>query len=274
VQDHSSEEELTRLQIQDQMITADMGGVLPEQPDPTIFERVLDVGCGTGGWLIETAKTYPNMVLLVGVDVNSKFVEYAQAQADVQGFNDRVQFRTMDALRRLEFPADFFDLVNHRLGGSFLRTWDWPKLLQEYQRVTRPGGIIRITESDGSEASGPALRRLDQLSSQAFYQAGHIFTPGKNGPGGELARLMRQYGLLNVQTHVHTLVYRADTPEGQLFYENGKHAFRTVVPFLRKWTRVPDDYETLYQQALIEMQQPDCVATWRLLTAWGTKPLE
>jgi ubiquinone/menaquinone biosynthesis C-methylase UbiE len=66
VQDRSNEEELTRLQIQDQMVTAGMGGVLPEQPDPAIFQRVLDVGCGTGGWLIETAKAYPAMSLLVG----------------------------------------------------------------------------------------------------------------------------------------------------------------------------------------------------------------
>ncbi len=49
VQDRSNEDELTRLILQDQMVTAGMGGVLPEQPDPTIFKRVLDVGCGTGG---------------------------------------------------------------------------------------------------------------------------------------------------------------------------------------------------------------------------------
>jgi len=274
VQDRSNLEELTRLQIQDQQVTAGMGGVLPEQPDPAIFQRVLDVGCGTGGWLIEAAKTYPNMSLLVGVDISSKMVEYAQAQADAQRVSDRVHFRAMDALRMLEFPIDFFDMVNQRLGGGYLRTWDWPKLLQEYQRVTQPGGVIRITESDSSESSGPAITRFYQMINQAFYQAGHIFSHGKNGPGAELARLLSQYGLQNVQTRAHTLEYRAETHEGQLYYENTQHVFRTIQPFLRKWTRVPDDYETLYQQVLSEMQQSDCVATWRLFTAWGIKPLQ
>jgi hypothetical protein len=31
--------------------------------------------------------------------------------------------------------------------------------------------------------------------------------------------------------------------------------------------------DTLYQQMLSEMQQPDFVATWGLLTAWGNAPL-
>src|SRR6266566_1805479 len=118
VQDRSNEEELTRLQLQDQMITAGMGGVLPEQPDPAIFQRVLDVGCGTGGWLIEAARAYPSMSLLVGVDVSSRMLEYARAQAEARQASDRVQFRAMDALRMLEFPADFFDLVNQRIGAS------------------------------------------------------------------------------------------------------------------------------------------------------------
>src|SRR6202023_551771 len=103
--DRSNKEELSRLQIQDQMITAGMGGVLPEQPDPTIFQRVLDVGCGTGGWLIEMAKTYPSMSLLVGVDVSSKMLEYARTQAAAQQVDDRVHFASMDALLILEFPS-------------------------------------------------------------------------------------------------------------------------------------------------------------------------
>ena len=38
---------------------------------------------------------------------------------------------------------------------------------------------------------------------------------------------------------------------------------------MRKWTRVPEDYEEIYQHMLSEMQQPDFVATMGLLTAWG-----
>ena len=65
VQDRSNQEELARVRIQGQMITTCMGGVLPEQPDPHRFKRVLDVGCGTGEWLIEMAKTYPDISLLI-----------------------------------------------------------------------------------------------------------------------------------------------------------------------------------------------------------------
>jgi ubiquinone/menaquinone biosynthesis C-methylase UbiE len=272
VQDRSNVDELTRLQLQDQMLTAGMGGVLPEQPDPAIFQRVLDVGCGTGGWLIEAARTYPTMSLLVGVDVSNKMVEYAQGQAEAQQVSDRVQFRAMDALRMLEFPANYFDLVNQRIGASYLRTFDWPKLLQEYQRVTRPGGVIRVTEGKiVFESTSPALTRLSEIVLDALYRAGHLFTLDRNGVTSELARLLHQYGLQNVQTRTYTLEYRAGTAEGQLYYEDMRRVFRTVVPFLHKWSRVPDDYEAIYQQALNEMQQPDFVATWGLLTAWGIK---
>jgi cyclopropane fatty-acyl-phospholipid synthase-like methyltransferase len=40
-----------------------MGGVLPEQPELTVFRRVLDIGCGPGGWIFEAAQAYPEMKL-------------------------------------------------------------------------------------------------------------------------------------------------------------------------------------------------------------------
>jgi ubiquinone/menaquinone biosynthesis C-methylase UbiE len=56
-------------------------------------------------------------------------IEYACTQAQAQQVGGRVQFTTGDALRILEFPTSSFDLVNQRFGMSWVRTWDWPKLL-------------------------------------------------------------------------------------------------------------------------------------------------
>jgi ubiquinone/menaquinone biosynthesis C-methylase UbiE len=271
VEDRSNREEMNRLQIQDHLYTASMGGVLPEQPDPTRFQRVLDVGCGTGNWLIELAQTVPSCTRLVGVDVSLKFIEYAREQAKDAQVSDRVEFHVADALRLLEFPDKSFDLVNHRLASSWLRTWDWRKLLQEYRRVCRPGGVVRITEYEGMGTNNsPASSRFGELSSAALYQAGHFFTPTNEGMTGELVHLFEQHGLRQVRTRLSPLEYHAGTPEWQGFFENSKLFGRTILPFLRKWTRVPDDYEEIYQQMLCEMLQPDFVATWCLVTVWGT----
>lgn len=269
VQDRSSEDELSRVTLQDHMVTASMGGVLPEQPDPTAFRRVIDIGCGTGGWLIETAKTYPMISRLVGVDISARMIEYARAQAEIQQVSDRVEFHVMDALRVLEFPDSTFDLVNQRLGLSYLRTWDWPRLLQEFQRIAQSGGVIRLSEVDMVESNSPSLTRREEILLQAFYQAGHFFTLSKDGVTRELMPLLRRYGLQNVQGQLHTMEYRAGTVEGQLFAENMARGFRTLQPFMRKWGHLPDDHEAIYQSMLNEMQQPDFVATWKMLTVWG-----
>lgn len=272
VQDRLNDE-LTRLTIQEQFITRGMGGVLAEQPDPARFCRILDVGCGPGGWLIETAQTYPSITELVGVDANSKMVEYAQAQVTTKHVEDRVKFKVMDALKRLDFPDGHFDLVNQRLGWSFLRTWDWPNLLLEYRRVTRGGGVIRITESDVVGVSNsPTLTGLLDIWLHAMYEAGHLFTNEKTSVVDHLERLLQKVGLQDVQTHAFTLEYSMGTPERKQFHENMKLLLQTGLPFMRKWSRVPENYDQLYQQALSEMQQPNFAATWGVVTAWGTNP--
>ncbi len=271
VQDRLDKEELTRLTIQEQFVTRGMGGVLAEQPDPASLHRVLDVGCGPGGWLIEAAETYPGIALLVGVDVSSKMVEYGRVQAAARHLEDRVQFAAMDSLKALEFAPSYFDLVNQRLGWSFLRTWDWPNLLFEYRRITRGGGVVRITEGDVvGQANSPTLTRLFALWQDAVFEAGHLFSQERTGVTGQLARLLQRAGLHDVQTRSYTMEYRSGTPEGKLFHENIRLFLQTALPFMRKWTRVPEYYEELYRQALSEMQRPDFLATWDMVTAWGT----
>jgi ubiquinone/menaquinone biosynthesis C-methylase UbiE len=268
VQDRKNKKELTRLVIQDQMVTRSMGGVLPEQADSAIFGRVLDVACGVGSWAIEAAQTYPTMSL-VAIDISQRMIEYACTQANAYQVSDRVEFRVMDALRPLEFPADCFDLVNLRLGVSFLRTWDWPKLLSELLQITRPGGVVRVTESDvKAPSNSPALTRLCEMFQCAFYRAGHLFTDKNTGLIDHLEQLLYQCGCEQVQTKLYNLHYQA----GDAYCEDLKLMFQTVHPFIQKWNCACQDYDAIYQQALKEMQEPDFHVTWNLLTAWGSKP--
>lgn len=267
VQNHNVEE-ITRLDLQDRLITRCMGQVLPEQPDQTCFQHVLDVGCGAGWWLIEVARTYPGIPKLVGVDINKHFVDHAHQLAQEAQVSNRVHFQAGDALRMLEFSDHFFDLVNHRFAMSFLRKWDWPRLLREYQRVCRLAGVIRVTEASLPESNSPALTQLLDLLFQAMCQLGYFFTPTRDGVISHLAALLTRYGIEKVQTHTHPLTFR-DPEAKQIFALDCQYAFRTTIPFLRKYTKFPYNYEDLYQQMIYETRQPDWEISMTIVTAWG-----
>src|SRR5579862_7272580 len=233
VQDRSNIDERMRVMLQDQMLTTSMGGPLPEQPETAHLRRVIDVGCGSGYWLIETAKAYPEINKLIGIDISKTMVEFAREQAVEQQVDDRVEFHVMDALQMLEFPENYFDLVNQRLGMSWLRTWDWSKILSEYKRIIRPGGIVRITESYlGSEKSASlALNRfMREIWMEALFVAGHSFSKSDDDVLTRLPQLLKQYGLQNVQTVPYNLEYRAGTPEGQHYIADIKLFTKTTEP--------------------------------------------
>lgn len=272
VQDRENEEELLRVANQDRLVTASMGGVLPEQASPSAFLNVLDVACGAGSWVIEAAQTYPEMSL-VGVDVNRRMIEYARAQAAAQHVNDRVEFHVMDALSILDFPDDSFDLVNLRFAVSFVRTWEWPKLLSEMLRIVRPGGVVRLTDEEViHQSNSPAAMQFCEMLLCALFRSWHLFAQESAGLTAHLAPLLNRHGFQQVQSRAYALQYRAGTPEGQAYIEDGVRVFQTLRPFLQKWGCISKDYDAIRQQALSELQRPDFSATWHLLTAWGIKP--
>jgi hypothetical protein len=71
-----------------------------------------------------------------------------------------------------------------------------------------------------------------------------------------------------VETQVHPLVYQAGTETGQCFYEDMLPLFRVGLPFLQKWTRLPDDYHEIYQQTLKE-RNVETITTTLLATGYG-----
>ena len=273
VQNRDNQEELDRLIVLDQMITKSMGGVLPEQQDPTRFHRVLDIGCGTGGWVIETAQAYPQMKVY-GADISNTIISHARERAEaLQLPEGRVEFLVMDALRMLEFPNDFFDLVNLRFGISFMRQWDWPKMFSEMRRVLKTGGVVRIVDGEAEiKSASAAFSSYYELTRRAFFRAGHLFKEEPLGLIDYLPSLLIRHGLQNIQSREAPIEYRTGTETGDAFVENYKRAFHTFRPFFYRYGCQPDDYDAICQQAVEDMQQPGFVATLMLHTLWAINP--
>jgi ubiquinone/menaquinone biosynthesis C-methylase UbiE len=263
VHDRSNQEELKRLIVQERLITEAMGGVLPEQPDATRFLRVLDIACGPGGWLIETAQAYPQIEKLYGIDISPTMIQYARQRAEEQLLpKERLEFLVMDALRMLEFPNDFFDLVNMRFSVSFMRQWDWPKMFSEMHRIAKPQGIVRIVEGEiNLESSSVALSTFEALLRRAFHRVGYFFDETPTGLIDHLPGLLLRHDFRHIQMHKTPVEFRAGTEAGNALLADQIHAFHTIRPFLQRYGCLPQDYEALCQQATQDMQQPDFVAT-------------
>ncbi len=272
VQDQHNPEELLRLADQDQLVTASMGGVLPEQADPARFQKILDVACGIGGWLIEAAQTYPHLSS-VGIDLNPQMIASARARAAARHVEQRVTFRVMDALSMLDFPNAAFDLVNLRFASSFVRTWEWSLLLHNVRRVLRPGGVIRLTDEEIiHQSTSPASMQFCELLLCALFRSGHLFTNENAGLTGHLTVLLTGSGYQQVRITTHALHYQAGTPEGEAYARDGVQVLRMLRPFLEKWGCITTDYDALRQQVITEVARPDFSATWKILTASAIKP--
>jgi arsenite methyltransferase len=103
---------------------------------------VLDVGCGVGVTPCFLAKRYGCRV--VGVDIRARMVERSQERARREGVADRVEFQVADA-QDLPFEDNRFDAVITESVTSFPE--DKQRAVNEYVRVTRPGGYVGLAES-------------------------------------------------------------------------------------------------------------------------------
>ncbi len=269
-----TEEELALLQKEEQMMTAALAGVLPEQPDSARFKNVLDVGSGTGEWLIELAQTHPEIAYLVGIDINPQLVAYAQAQAVAQQVAERVQFRVMNAVGFLDFPPNTFDLINQRFGTGFLRSWEWNGLLENFRRIAQPHGVIRLIEADMMESNSLAQMQQADILFQAFHRSGHAFTAQKDGMTSGLIPKLHQWGFQNIQTIDHTLHYNKETVDGQLLSAYLKDIPRSFHAFKQKWWKRLPNEELLNKQMQEDIERLDFEASWRFLTIWAINPPE
>jgi len=264
--------EMARLLGQDRLITKGMGGLFSERFDLSGIHRILDLACGPGGWALEVAFTYPK-IEVVGVDVSRAMIDYANAQVRVQGL-DNASFQVMDIQKPLDFPDGSFDLVNARF-INFLPAAAWPRLMQELRRITRLGGVIRLTESEWWYfTNSPALENLNAMIIRALKLQGESFSQSGRFTGvlPMLGRFLLDAGCVNVNYRSHVIDYSYGTEAYEGFRHDAAIVFKLFQPFIvRMGAATQEEVNQLYEQMQLEMMKDDFRGLMLPLTAWGER---
>ena len=263
--------EMARLLGQDHYITKGMGGLLSERPDLSSIHRILDVACGPGGWALELASTYP-AIEVVGGDISRAMISYANTQVRVQGLNN-ASFKVMDIQKPLNFPNGSFDLVNARF-INFLPAAAWPELMHEFGRITRPGGTIRLTESEWWYfTNSPALENLNAMIIRALKLQGESFSQRFTGVLPMLGRFLLDAGCASVHYKSHVIDYSVGTEAHEGFRRDAAVVFKLFQPFIvRMGVATQEEVDQLYDRMQMEMLREDFRGLMLPLTAWGEKP--
>ncbi len=265
--------ETARLLDQDRLVTSFMQSLFPPSIELSRISRVLDVACGPGEWVRDVAFRYPEMEV-VGVDINRTMIEYARDMALVRKL-DNVAYRVMNVLEPLDFPDDSFDFVNARFLVGFMSPAAWPRLVKECMRITRPGGIIRLTECENmGTTNSSAYNQLMRLALEAMKKAGRTFSP--DGLSTDittmLGRFLRDAGCKNVQRTAYAIDYSSGEKAHAAVCLDIQMATKLSQPFMVKMgVTSNEEMDALYEQMVNEMEAETFNGLWIILSVWGEK---
>jgi phosphatidylethanolamine/phosphatidyl-N-methylethanolamine N-methyltransferase len=106
--------------------------------------RILEVGVGTGLSL----SSYSRKSQVTGIDISEPMLEKARERVKKQGLDHVRSIVVMDA-EKLDYPAASFDVVVAQYVITAIPNPE--NALNEFIRVTRPGGEIIVTTRIGAE---------------------------------------------------------------------------------------------------------------------------
>ena len=139
-------------------------------------ERVLDIGCGSGGATRSAARAVGRDGLVVGLDVSEQAVEFARERTPPDA---PVVYRRGAAERLAAIPDRSFDCVVASLVLD--QVADLPAVIAEAHRALRPGGRM--------VASVMAFDRLRPMD--AAFMGAVVAVVGRRAPGALAGRASR-----------------------------------------------------------------------------------
>jgi SAM-dependent methyltransferase len=116
-------------------------------------QRILDIGCGTGTFVVELKRLNPSTEV-IGLDPDPKALLRANAKASRAGVSVQLDQGFADAL---PYERGSFDRVFSLLMFHHLNEGDREKSLWEVARVLKPGGSFHLLDFAGEGRGSPAL---------------------------------------------------------------------------------------------------------------------
>lgn len=168
--------------------------------------KALDVCCGTADWTIALAEAVGPDGLVYGLDFSKNMLNIGQQKLNTKQLS-QVKLIHGNAME-LPFEDNTFDYIT--IGFGLRNVPDYVKVLQEMQRVAKPGGKVVCLET--SQPTNLIYKQfyyayfrfimpaLGKLLAKSYNQYSWLQESAREFPGRkELASIFRQAGLVDIQ---------------------------------------------------------------------------
>ncbi|KAI7863333.1 S-adenosyl-L-methionine-dependent methyltransferase [Spinellus fusiger] len=240
------EEEQDRLNSQHFALKALYGSNIA----PAIHEKlpshphILDIGCGSGSWVMEVGIEYPN-AQVKGIDMMDMFPTMIRPE--------NVIFELTNVLDGIPYPDNTFDFVHMRLMITALRINEWSAVLAEIYRTVKPGGIVQLTESNFTSIEQSPLIKI------CLTEFLSVMQERGQDPwiASKLGSLLKEHSFEDI--HVDTKRVDFGEPKNPISTEmlgNWKMALLSLRPVLCERLNVlPENYESKMEQLINDFIQ-------------------
>lgn len=221
---------------------------------------ILDVGTGTGIWPIEMAALFPQ-ARIIGVDVAFSSLP--------RPLPPTCLFVQANILRGLPFPDQQFSYTHQRLLVAAIPAANWPGVVGELVRVTRPGGWVELLElGDTIQNAGPATRRLltwmTNISKDLGFEMEVLH---------RLGELLSQAGCQDVTSQeIPVPLGKWAGTTGQMLKTDILHAYTAVKDsYCPRSNTPPEIFDAMLRDAVEEWERNHALYVFH--AAYGRRPL-
>ncbi|RUS25025.1 hypothetical protein BC938DRAFT_472734 [Jimgerdemannia flammicorona] len=178
-------------------------------------------------------------------------------------------FQIANVLDGLPFPDNTFDYVNQRMLTFAIKENEWPSLITEILRVTKPNGWVEFLEFDlQSYNRGP-------LNTEGLKPTFYAFKSRGINPyiARKLDRFLVKAGVVNVAKDWVSIPLNWGGRLGQLFYDDVREVLISFRPYLTKVTGLSnEEYDAKIKASLEECKEYKTYNNF--YAAWGQAPDE